>query len=503
MTPSRKLGDSVRRLHAALGGPGLLIGAFALLSFGFGLYVLVREYDRPRRTVRAAVDRIVGTWVRIPDYLGRTLVDDVDDWRAAPPSQRALRKVRLEAAVRRLGAELDRQSERFPLLRVVGIELDSPDASGLARWTTPMARGDSGAEVTDPLPLTSGGSPPVVMTLKYRVAPALVDGVRDLEVSYRRLLLALIGLSGFSLLCLAYMVLHAQALSERAAREAAQEATLDLADRTCHELGNGVFVLTNERRNLADHLDLVERFIAEEAPARASAARKAGVDGGLALRLGGALQREYAERGIDPALELRASAAVARHVCRQIDVCSEYIGLTVRELDGFLKHSTLPVSLAPVAVVECVEEALSLLRPRLEAADARVVRQFGGEEGVKVRADKRLLIHALVNLVKNAVEAASGEAAGPEITVSGRVEGRSFALRVSDDGPGLAPEVLRRVFDVRQSTKGPGRGRGLAIVRESVTVQGGRIAVQNRAGGGAEFLIWLPLDGGPTHTDCI
>ena len=114
--------------------------------------------------------------------------------------------------------------------------------------------------------------------MTYRVVPEIAEAVSDVETSYHRLLLALLGLSGYSLLCLGYMVLHARALRERVAREAASAATLDLADRTCHELGNVAFVVANERRNLASHIDLLERFVAEDAAAHAEAARRAGLD---------------------------------------------------------------------------------------------------------------------------------------------------------------------------------------------------------------------------------
>ena len=156
---------------------------------------------------------------------------------------------------------------------------------------------------------------------------------RDPHQQHRRLVLAVTGLSGYSLLCLAYMVIQARSLSERAAREAAQTATLDLADRTCHELGNVAFVVANERRNLASHIELLERFVAEEPGARASALRRAGIDPAAAARFDQAIAREYADRGIDPAFELRRSAAMARDVCRQIAVCSDYITLTVREVN--------------------------------------------------------------------------------------------------------------------------------------------------------------------------
>jgi signal transduction histidine kinase len=334
--------------------------------------------------------------------------------------------------------------------------------------------------------------------MRYRVAGPLEEAARGVEASFRRVLLALLGLSGFSLLCLGYMILQAQALSRRVARESAQEATLDLADRACHELGNGVFVLANERRNLAGHLDLVERYLSEEPLARAAAARRVGLGPEQATRLDQALRRELAARGVEPEVELRGSAAIARHVCRQIDVYSEYIRLTVRELDGFLKRTALPVMTERVAVTDGFDEALALLRPRLDAAGAAVVRDPASEAGVSLRADRRLFIHALVNLLKNALEAVSSPGAGdpPAIALSVRTEGATVWVSVADNGPGIPPQSRKRIFEDGFTTKGPGRGRGLAIVRESVYVQDGAIDVRDRPGGGTEFLIGLPADAG-------
>ena len=495
MTGWRRTTELVRNLHAILGAPGLMIGAFSILSFAFGLFVLASEYDRPRKTGEQAVHRVLEAWVRSPDYLGLTLVDQADLWRRASDEERPVRLRMLREALAHLGSDLDQLDERFPLISVVSMDLTSVKSASLARWVSPNPGGVVGSEVFEPITLTpEAEGPSVVLRLTYRSAAAIDDGVRRIETSYRRLLLALIGLSGFSLLCFSYMILHARALSERVAREAAQEATLDLADRTCHELGNGVFVLTNERRNLADHLDLVERFISQEPSARDAAARRAGVEPEAAARWNHALKREYAARGIDPDLELRGSAALARHVCRQIDVCSEYISMTVRELDGFLKRSALPVERAPVDVIDCFEEAVALLRPRLESSDAVVIRRFGAGPRRSVLADRRLLIHALVNLIKNAVEAAETTGTTPEVQLSTRFDGRTAWLGVTDNGPGISRADLRRVFDVGFSTKGTGRGRGLSIVRESVHIQEGRIVVECLPGSGTRFEIGLEFE---------
>ena len=492
--PVRRLWGLRRRLYAILGAPGLMIVAISLLSFGFGLIVLAREYNRPRKTGLEALHQVISGWVSLPDPLGRTLVDYVDLWRHADPDRKAGQLEVVHDAVFDLGYQLDQQSERFPLIWVVALELGPDDAPPLVRWVSPLGGGALPSAVVVRVPLfPEGREPAISLRVRYRVVPTVERAAAGLEASYRRLLLALLGFSGYSLLCLGYMILSAQALSERSAREAAREATLDLADRTCHELGNGVFVLSNERRNLTDLLDLIDRFVAQEPEARAAAVRRLGVDPELAARWDHALKREYASRGIDPDLELRNGAAVARDVCRQISVCAEYITLTVRELDGFLKRSALPVTVEPVVVCECFDEALALLGPRLEAADARVEWQSGLLRGLTVRGDRRLLVHALVNLLKNAVEAASIAGNVPEITLSARVEGATAWIGVADNGPGIPAADVRHIFDDGYSTKGAGRGRGLAIVRESIHIQGGILRHGSRPGGGTLFQIGLPL----------
>ena len=82
-------------------------------------------------------------------------------------------------------------------------------------------------------------------------------------------------------------------------------------------------------------------------------------------------------------------------------------------------------------------------------------------------ADRRLLVHALVNLLKNAVEAATVAGISPTIRLEAGRVGSFVRVSVRDNGPGLASDAPARIFDSGYSTKGPGRGRGLSIVRES------------------------------------
>ena len=477
---------------STLGWHGLISGFIALGAFGYGLGMLVQEYRRPKQTEREVLRRVLSNWAQAPDYLGKNLHDYASEWDKALAVDRPSRFRRVHDSLTRLGENLEFHDAQFPLITVVGLRLSDRKGAVLDEWRPQFTPGSSAAVPADAIPIVGDGKRAAIrLEIRYQVAPEVDSVVEETSRYYDRMIRSLIGLSGASLLCFGYMVFHVLALRDRVAREAAREATLDLADRTCHELGNVAFVVSNERRNLASHIELLRRFIAEEPEARTAALDRAGIDPASAARFEHALKREYADREIDPAFELRRSAAMAWDVCRQIAVCSDYMTLTVRELDGFLKHAELPVEIGAIDPAEVFEEASALLAPRLEAADATVFRPAQGESTIRVLADRRLLVHALVNLLKNAVEASSE--APTTIRLSARVEGEIVWLDVADDGPGISEPDPRYLFDDGFSTKGAGRGRGLAIVRESVRLQGGRIRVAARPEGGTVFSIGLPI----------
>jgi len=106
-----------------------------------------------------------------------------------------------------------------------------------------------------------------------------------------------------------------------------------------------------------------------------------------------------------------------------------------------------------------------------------------------------LLRQTLYNLVQNAVEVSPAHGT---VTVCAVQEGESCVLRVADEGPGVPPAIRDRIFDPFFSTKDrtvktAGMGIGLALVRQSVLAVGGTIAVHDRAGGGTEFEVRLPM----------
>jgi two-component system NtrC family sensor kinase len=71
--------------------------------------------------------------------------------------------------------------------------------------------------------------------------------------------------------------------------------------------------------------------------------------------------------------------------------------------------------------------------------------------------------------------------------------GAQAEVKVTDNGPGIAPENLQSIFHPFVSTKGKGMGLGLAICREIVEGHGGRLDVESTLGRGTTFTVTLPL----------
>jgi two-component system sensor histidine kinase KdpD len=116
------------------------------------------------------------------------------------------------------------------------------------------------------------------------------------------------------------------------------------------------------------------------------------------------------------------------------------------------------------------------------------------------RLDFTLMQQALANLLLNATVHTPPDSA---ILIQARHEAGELILTVADNGPGLPPELLTRIFDkfVRApDAPAGGSGLGLAIVKGFVEAHGGRIAAANRPGGGAMFAINLPQKEKPPAT---
>ena len=116
-----------------------------------------------------------------------------------------------------------------------------------------------------------------------------------------------------------------------------------------------------------------------------------------------------------------------------------------------------------------------------------------GEFG-EVSGDDALLRQALLNLARNAAEAAAPTG---HVIVRGEIERfgplQGQRICISDNGPGIPPESLTKIFVPFYTTKVNGTGLGLAVVQKIILQHGGTIEVRNHSRGGAEFIVWLPF----------
>lgn len=141
---------------------------------------------------------------------------------------------------------------------------------------------------------------------------------------------------------------------------------------------------------------------------------------------------------------------------------------------------------APLSLSQLVQETARLLQAD-RGFDGLVVETRGGRG--ELRGDPRQLRTVVLNLLRNAAEAAGGKG---RVVVEVRDRGDEVELRVEDDGPGVPEEERERVFEPFFTTRARGTGLGLAIVRRVVEVHGGEVSVESGPGGGACFRVRLP-----------
>jgi len=124
-----------------------------------------------------------------------------------------------------------------------------------------------------------------------------------------------------------------------------------------------------------------------------------------------------------------------------------------------------------------------------------------GREAPGVEADPRRLEEAVVNLVRNACQAAGEQEVEGQVRVGWDREGDDGLIIVEDDGPGIPEEVASRIFEPFYTTKatGQGTGLGLAVVHGVAEGLGGSVEVDRSPLGGARFRLRLPRIPETTH----
>ena len=177
-----------------------------------------------------------------------------------------------------------------------------------------------------------------------------------------------------------------------------------------------------------------------------------------------------------------------RTIVQQVEAMKEMV-------NAFSDYARAPdMEIVKVDLNQLVAEVAELYRVREIPVKVRLDLD---PDIVAVEADAGRLRQILHNLIRNAVEALEGqEKATLTVTTRGTREFdiRAVFIMVEDNGPGIPPDSVDRIFDPYVTSKPKGTGLGLAIVKKLVEEHGGWVEASNRTEGGARMTIALPAD---------
>jgi C4-dicarboxylate-specific signal transduction histidine kinase len=143
---------------------------------------------------------------------------------------------------------------------------------------------------------------------------------------------------------------------------------------------------------------------------------------------------------------------------------------------------------------------------QLQKANAGATRllQVGPRALPRIRADRDQIVQVLTNLVQNALDAVQGREGAEVIVAAGADRGTHLAISVTDNGPGVAPEIAARLFEPYATTKAHGTGLGLAIAQRIAIEHDGELSYLGSVDGkGARFRLVLPLEGPPAVSEMV
>lgn len=151
------------------------------------------------------------------------------------------------------------------------------------------------------------------------------------------------------------------------------------------------------------------------------------------------------------------------------------------------------VEMTDVCLADIVDSALETFRDRIAKTGVRV--ELDLATATDMRADPDKLRRVIINLLGNALDAfEEREIASPTLQIrSGEnLAGTETWIRVKDNGPGIEPEKVDKIFSPFYTSKSSGTGLGLAISKKLVDAHGGSIEVDSAPGSGTEFVLTFP-----------
>jgi signal transduction histidine kinase len=175
----------------------------------------------------------------------------------------------------------------------------------------------------------------------------------------------------------------------------------------------------------------------------------------------------------------------------QIDIIKEEVERSDRIITQLMGYAQLSEGrVEKLSALEELDRALAEVFPPAASYATQIHRDYRPNLPALVMQRSHLSA-ALVNLLQNAREAVNG--AG-NIYVSAQPQGgNTMEIIVADDGPGIPPDKLGKIFEAYVTSKSKGTGLGLAIVKHNVELYGGTVTVESKLGKGSRFILLFPV----------
>ena len=217
------------------------------------------------------------------------------------------------------------------------------------------------------------------------------------------------------------------------------------------------------------------------------------------LRSAGRLAAEFAHQIKNPlaiinnaafSLQRSLQTGNAAAAAQQIEIIQEEVARADRviiQITGYAQLSEGRVE--KLNVIEELDRAIEQVFPAAVPTGIKIHRDYGAHFP-PLLMQRGHLSEILVNLLQNAREAA-GQKGNVFVTADCRLD-YTVELSVRDDGPGVPPDKVERVFEAYFTTKEKVTGLGLAIVKHNVELYGGTVRLESKSGQGAKFILSFP-----------
>lgn len=187
---------------------------------------------------------------------------------------------------------------------------------------------------------------------------------------------------------------------------------------------------------------------------------------------------------------LQKTLREGKTITQQIQIIREEVEKSDRLITDLMGYAKLNEGIVEgVDLQEELDRAVESVFPPAVKYDVQIHRDYASHVP-PLLAHKNNVLETFTNILQNARDAMNGHG-NVWLTLS-QGPNRSVQITIADDGPGIAPENLEKIFQPYFTTRETGTGLGLAIVKHNVETYGGRITVESELGKGTRFVIAFP-----------